>query len=195
MNDDDLRERLRMADPSASLPRLTPELTANLVEDAMTTTTSIPTSGRWKVLLVAAVVLATAGLGWFFAGTMLPGRTVAPTASTQPAVVRLKATTDTAKCRPPEAATLDGSADFAFAGTVTDVSGASVTLTVTHVYRGQAAGQVQVSLDGNSESLAGGDVERGAAYLISSAQGSVLGCGYSGAADTPGLERLFTEAF
>jgi hypothetical protein len=161
----------------------------------MTTTTPIPTSARWKVLLVAAVVLATAGLGWFVAGTLLPGSTVAPAAPTAPAVVRLNATTDTAKCRPPEVATLDGSADFAFAGTVTDVSGSIVTLTVTHVYRGQAAGQVQVTLGGNSESLAGGDVTRGAAYLISSAQGGVLGCGYSGAADTPGLEQLFTEAF
>lgn len=195
MSDDDLRDRLRASDPTASLPRLTPEHTANLVEEAMTTTTPIPTSGRWKVLLVAAVVLATAGLGWFFAGTVLPGRTVSPAAPTPAAVVRLNATTDTAKCRAPEAATLDGSADFAFAGTVTDVSGAVVTLTVTHVYRGQAAGQVQVTLDGNSESLAGGDVTRGAAYLISSAQGSVLGCGYSGAADTPGLEQLFTAAF
>jgi hypothetical protein len=195
MNDDDLRERLRVSDPSASLPRLAPQRTANLVEEAMTTTTPIPTSGRWKVLLVAAVVLATAGLGWFFAGTVLPGRTVSPAAPTPAAVVRLNATTDTAKCRAPEAGTLDGSADFAFAGTVADVSGAIVTLTVTHVYRGQAADQVQVALDGNSESLAGGDVTRGAAYLISSARGSVLGCGYSGAADTPGLEQLFTEAF
>lgn len=194
MNDDELRRRLRVADPSTSLPRLAPEQTANLVEEAMTTTTPISTSGRWKVLLVAAVVLATAGLGWFVAGTMLPG-TVAPSAPAAPAVVRLNATADTAKCRPPEAATLEASADFAFAGTVTDVSGAIVTLTVTHVYRGQAAGQVQVTLDGTSESLAGGDVTRGAAYLISSAQGGVLGCGYSGAADTPGLEQLFAEAF
>ncbi len=192
MNDDDLRARLRLADPSASLPRLAPGQTANLVEETMTTTTPIPTSSRWKVLLVAAVVLATAGLGWFVAGALLPGRTAAPTT---PAVVRLTATADTAKCRPPEASTLAGSADFAFAGTVTDVSGTTVTLTVTHVYRGQAAGQVQVRIDGNSESLAGAEVKPGVAYLISSTKDAVLGCGYSGAADTPGLEALFTEAF
>lgn len=197
MTDDGLRARLKSADPAAALPRLAPDQASRLITETMTTPTAATrTGGRGRVLLAAALVLAVAGVGWLFAGNLLAGQPDVPRTPGAGPVVRLSAGTASAKCRPPEPATLAAGADFAFAGTVTAVSGRAVTFTVTRVYRGPAAGEVEVELDGRSESLAGGGAPRvGVDYLVSATAGAVLGCGYSGEADTQGLRQLFEAAF
>jgi hypothetical protein len=102
-----------------------------------------------------------------------------------------------AKCREPQAARLAETADFAFAGTVTGIAGNVVTLDVTKVYRGAAAGQARVEQAGDSseQMLGSGKFETGKDYLVAAAQGSVMICGYSGEADLPGLRELFEKAF
>ncbi|MCC6495163.1 MAG: hypothetical protein IT193_02765 [Propionibacteriaceae bacterium] len=198
MTDDGLRERIKLVDPSASLPLLAADQASRLMEETMSTpAASTPPTGSRRVLLAAALVLAVAGVGWLFAGNILAGQPDVPRTPGAGPVVRLTAGTASAKCRAPEAATLAASADFAFAGTVKAVSGQDVTFTVTRVYRGAAASEVQVELDdGRSESLVGsGPARVGLGYLISAADGAVIGCGYSGEADSQGLRQLFEAAF
>ncbi len=198
VTDDGLRERLKLADPSASLPLLAGDRASRLMAETMSTpTTSAPAAGRRRVLLAAALVLAVAGVGWLFAGNLLAGQPDVPRTPGAGPVVRLTAGTASAKCRAPEAATLAASADFAFAGTVKAVSGQAVTFTVTRVYRGPAASEVELDLDdGRSESLVGsGSARVGLGYLIAAADGAVIGCGYSGEADSQGLRQLFEAAF
>jgi hypothetical protein len=85
----------------------------------------------------------------------------------------------------------------AFAGTVTDVSGGQATLNVDRWYAGGTADQVVLTVPSGVTSVAidgGIDLEKGKRYLITAAQGTVNGCGYSGPA-TPDFEKSFDEAF
>ena len=200
MTDDDLRARLRHADPAASLPPAAPAHLRSLVEDTMTTAT-VAARPRYAVPAAAALVLlAAAAAGW-----LLPrppqdpsgSGTVVAAPSTPAAVVRLTATGARAKCVEPTSGVLAATADFAFAGTVTGVAGDVVTLRVTRVHRGAAAGTVEVAQQGEtSESLMGsGRFEIGEDYLVASSEGTVLICGYSGEAGTPGLTGLYDRAF
>lgn len=192
MNDAELREHLRSADPAASLTPLLPEQLTGLMEDAVTQPVQQPRTMYWRTAVAAAAVLAVAGGGWLI-GTQRSSQPQAP--ATPAAAIRISAGSQLVKCRPPEAATLDDSADFAFAGRVAAVAGGQVTFEVGKVYRGPAATRVELTLDGNSESLMGSSIAVGASYLIATAQGALLGCGYSGTADTPGLADLFAAAF
>ena len=192
MNGSELRERLRSADPAASLAPLPSDQLTRLMEDTMAAPTDQPRTMYWRTAAAAAAVLAVAGGGWLV-GSQRSSQPQAP-ASPAPAI-RISAGSQMVKCRPPEVATLAGSADFAFAGKVAAVAGTQVTFEVSTVYRGPAANRVEVSLDGSSESLMGGSIAVGASYLISSADGALLGCGYSGTSDTPGLAELFRQAF
>ena len=84
----------------------------------------------------------------------------------------------------------------AFAGTVTSVEGDTVTIDVDHWYAGGTADTVTLTQPGGSQSIAldGVDFRQGERYLVTAAEGTVNGCGYSGPA-TPDLERAFAEAF
>lgn len=192
MNGSELRERLCSADPAAALAPLPSDQLTRLMEDTMAAPTDQPRTMYWRTAVAAAAVLAVAGGGWLV-GSQRSSQPQAP-ASPAPAI-RISAGSQMVKCRPPEVATLAGSADFAFAGKVAAVAGTQVTFEVSTVYRGPAANRVEVSLDGSSESLMGGSIAVGASYLISSADGALLGCGYSGTSDTPGLAELFRQAF
>ncbi|XVV08800.1 hypothetical protein ACQP2X_28595 [Actinoplanes sp. CA-131856] len=191
MTDDDLRARLRRADPARSLPA---SPTRFPLEEIMTTATPAPPRKRPLIALAAAaLVLVAAGIGWL---TLRPEET--PTVTTQELrTVQLTAPGVQAKCVEPTAEVLAERADFAFAGTVTAVEGATVTLDVTHVYRGSAAGQVQIAQAGDSseQMMGSGKFENGGKYLVSSSQGAMLICGYSGEADAEGLQGLYDRAF
>lgn len=190
-DDDDLRARLRGADPAAGLPPLPPGRIDTLMEETMSRTAA--PSRRRPVLLATAAVLALVVAG--AAGWVLTRPDPAPTAPA--ASVRISATGIRAKCVEPTATKLAESADFAFAGTVTAVTGEVVTVRVTQVFRGEAAGQVEIAqTSGASEQLLGsGGFETGKDYLVSSSAGTMLICGYSGEAATPGLRELFETAF
>jgi 4-amino-4-deoxy-L-arabinose transferase-like glycosyltransferase len=197
IENDDLRSRLRRADPAASLAPLTPDEVTRLLE--ATTSTAVPTrSGtdrqrRFTVLVAAALVLlAAAGGGW------LMTRSTPSTTHPVAAVVNLTSADGARQsCGEPTAPQLASFPDFAFAGTVTSVSDNVVTLSVTRVYKGAKADEVRVrSTGGESEPAAGGGrFEPGKKYLIASYRGLVNDCGYSGAADTPGLRELYDAAF
>lgn len=191
MNDTELRAHLRAADPAAVLAPMTPDQYTRLMEEAMTHTSTTPRR-PWRVLAAAAAVLVVAAGGWLFADL----QSARPQAPATPApAIQLTAGSQLAKCRAPEASVLAGSADVAFAATVAAVSDQTARFTVTRVFRGEASTEVELTLDGSSESLMGGSVTVGAAYLIAATDGSLLGCGYSGTADTPGLAELYRQAF
>ena len=72
MTDDELRDRLRAADPAASLPPADPERVARLLEDVMSTElttenreTGTRDRGPLTWLVAAAAVVVIAGIGLF----------------------------------------------------------------------------------------------------------------------------------
>ena len=84
----------------------------------------------------------------------------------------------------------------AFRGPVTDVTGDVVRLSVDHWYTGGSADVVELSQPGanTSATLDGVTFEDGQTYLVTAANGTVNGCGFSGLA-TPDLQKAFAEAF
>ena len=200
--DDDLRSRMRHADPAASLAPLAPDETSRLLEDTMTmtTTTTVPprvTTGRRRRLAVgvaaALVLLTAAGAGWLTRSAPPAINAVKPAA----VLVSLTVADAHGKCVPPTAEILATGTDFAFAGTVTGIAGDVVTLSVTHIYKGAKADEVRLGqAPGRSEQLMGsGQFETGQKYLIASSESGVLTCGYSGEADSLGLQDLYDQAF
>ncbi|XVU21606.1 hypothetical protein ACQPZJ_30585 [Actinoplanes sp. CA-054009] len=193
MTDDDLRARLRRADPARDLAPASPERFP--LEEIMTTAPPRATRRRPLIALAAAaLVLVAAGIGWL----TLRGEEKTPTVATQELrTVQLTAPGVQAKCVEPTAEVLAERADFAFAGTVTAVEGATVTLDITHLYRGSAADQVQIAQAGDSseQMMGSGKFENGKKYLVASSQGAMLICGYSGEADAVGLQGLYDSAF
>ncbi len=202
-DDDDLRARLHGADPAAGMAPIAPDRHTRLLEMTMTIATAAPRlNTRMLTLAAAALVLIAAVGGWFLTrpqdNSSGPGNVAAaPSPSSADQIVRITAPGIAAKCREPSAAMLEDSADFAFAGTVTSVYRDLVTLKVTQVYRGGPAVAVEVAQTGDiSETMLGsGKFEIGQDYLVSSSEGSMLICGYSGEADSPGLRELFDAAF
>jgi hypothetical protein len=192
MTDDDLRARIREADPAASMAAASPDEVRLLLEKTMTTmpettTTTTAAGGRRRnyALAAAALVLVVAGAGW---------------ALTRPeeSTVRLTGPAPiAAKCVEPSAERLAASADLAFAGTVTALTATTVTMDVTHVYKGAGADRAEVTQTGEtSEQLMGsGKFETGKDYLVASSAGAVMICGYSGEAATPGLREMYEQAF
>jgi hypothetical protein len=190
-DDDELRARLRHADPAASLEPASPDQVAHLVEEAMSRKTR-----TWVLPVAAALVLIAGGTAWAVTRPDTPVPP-APTPAGPARIVELTATGVQAKCREPEPQQLAESADFAFEGTVQLIENGRVMLTATRVFRGEAANDVVVSQAGESseQMLGSGKFETGKSYLVSAADGSVLICGYSGEADSPGLRELFEAAF
>ena len=201
--DDDLRSRLRRADPAASLAPVTPDEAAPLLEATRAGTgpprTTTTDRQRRRTVLVAAalVLLAAAGAGWLLTRPTPP----VTGAATPPAVVVNLTDAGNARlsCAEPTAQILATISDFAFAGTVTGIADGVVTLSITQVYRGAQADEVRVEQAGDEfEQLPGsgnGQYETGRRYLIASGKGLVNGCGFSGEADTPDLQKLYDDAF
>jgi hypothetical protein len=207
---DELRARLRAADPASSLPRSDPDRVARLLEDIMShTQTAEPgtdgTDGTrqrspltW--LAAAAVVVIIAGGGAF---ALLNGGTDSSTPATSPPEAATTtelhapgAGATTGRCLPPSVDALSG-ADVAFDGTVEGIEGDLVTLRPTHWYAGQPTDLVTVK--GPSEELqqllVAVDFQDGGRYLVAASRGDqVLVCGLS-AAFSPRLAGLYGKAF
>jgi hypothetical protein len=221
VTDDDLRARLRRTDPAATLPPASPDDVDRLLGDTMTTTALRPAPHRWAILAAAAFVLIVAAAGWLLTRPSpdrdvatapipsdRPATTTAPVPSDRPVTTTAPVPSDgpattialdgvAAKCREPRPDQLAKTAEFAFAGTVTDISANMVTIVVSHTYKGAAFAEVKVAQEGDSseQMLGSGKFETGRRYLVASAQGQVLICGYSGEADSPGLQELYDRAF
>jgi hypothetical protein len=192
VTDDDLRARLRRADPAASLEPASPDQVAHLVEEAMSRKTR-----RWALPVAAALVLIAGGTAWALTRPDAPVTTAVPTPAGPAKIVELAATGVQAKCREPEPQRLAESADFAFEGTVKLIENGRVRLTATRVFRGETVAEVVVKQAGESseQMLGSGKFEIGKSYLVSAAGGSMLICGYSGEVESPGLRELFEAAF
>ena len=85
--------------------------------------------------------------------------------------------------------------DVAFEGTVTEVDGTTVTLSVDEWFTGGSADDVVLNAPQGMEALIGGiPFVAGEQYLISAQGGNVNYCGFSGPS-TPEYRTAFQEAF
>jgi hypothetical protein len=195
---DDLRVRLSRLDPApASLDPVESPRAQELLERIMATpvltpsTSSAPSSRRPGVVAAWAAAAAVVAIGSASAGIALRPDNAAPTTL----ALNLPASGVMASCIQ---FSIDVLKDMspAFAGTVTSVEGDTVTLDVDHWYAGGSADTVTLTQPGGSTSVAldGVDFQQGQRYLVTAAQGTVNGCGYSGPA-TAELEQAFSEAF
>jgi len=209
---DELRARLRAADPASSVPRSDPDRVARLLEDTMSHPQTPESSAdgtrqrsplTWLVAAAAVVIIAGVGVFAVMNQTQDSGSPAAgpePTASTSAAgTTELRApgaAATSGRCLPPSADALSG-AEVAFDGTVEEIEGDLVTLRTTRWYAGSSTDLVTVR--GPSEDLqallAAVDFQDGGRYLVAAAaDGRVMVCGFS-AAYSPRLERLYDQAF
>ena len=143
------------------------------------------------VAAVAALVLAVAG------GIALTGGEDAPPVAAGETMELTAGGEDVmASCIAFSVGELEAVAEVAFGGTVTDVDGATVTLTVDTWYRGEEGVEtVVLNAPQGMEALIGGiPFVVGEEYLISAQGGSVNYCGFSGPA-TPEYRASFEAAF
>lgn len=202
-SDDELRARLRAADPASSLPPADPSRVARLLEDTMANDvltesreTGTRNRGPLTWLVAAAAVVLIAGVGLFGFLNHDAGDDV-PTAGHQPSVTHLTAPAagSQGKCMVPNTRVLRLQT-LAFEGTVQDISGDVVTLAPSHVYAGDVADVVEVeapSADLQALVLAT-KFEKGGRYLVSATDGKVTVCGFSGPY-TADLAALYDQAF
>ena len=191
---DELRERLRRADPAG--PPLDPDPSRpapELLERTMSRPVldaAAPSRDRRRLAAAAAVVLLVGGGAAY---TLRAG----DTAASGPAVslALTGAGTSMASCAPFDVAFLRDMSP-AFAGTVVSTDGGEVVLEVERWYAGGDADRVVLRQPdaASSAALDGVAFEPGQRYLVTAADGTVNGCGYSGPA-TPELEASFDEAF
>ena len=208
---DELRARLRAADPASFLPRSDPDRVARLLEETMShpeTPESRADGTRhrgpltWLVAAAAAVIIAGVGVFAVMNGqdSGTPAAGPEPSASTGAGgVTELRAPgagATTGRCLPPSADVLSGAA-VAFDGTVEGIKDDLVTLQATHWYAGSPTDLVTVK--GPSEELqqllVAVDFQDGGRYLVAASDGGrVMVCGFSDEF-SPRLERLYDQAF
>lgn len=207
-SDDELRARLQRLDPAPPEMALdpSPSLRARQhLERAMTETTTASSSSpdqptrKSRVPLMAAAAAAIAALSIGAVMLNQGGGTATPKPQSTLAL-KLPGSAGGGpamnSCMMFDVSILKDMSP-AFAGTVTSVSADSVTIDVDHWYTGGSADVVTLSQLNPSGpvSIEGGvTFEQGKRYLITAAEGTVNGCGYSGEA-TADLEAAFNQAF
>lgn len=203
--DTPLRERLRAADPAASLPPADPDRVARLLEDVMSTElttenreTGTRNRGPLTWLVAAAAVLIIAGVGLFGVLNHDDDPAAPPTAADDKTVTELTAPSAAAyaaKCMVPNADIL-AQQTVAFEGTATAIADGMVTLAVSHWYTGDPTDLVRVQAPPAdlSKLIGAVDFERGGRYLVSATDGRVTVCGLS-APYTADLAALYDQAF
>ena len=214
--DPHLRALLAQSDPARSLApadppglaRLLHEIQEDTVSHDLDTRTDLPQQttelrrrGPLAWVVAAAAVAAIVGGGYAAVSSMQGNGTVeqAGPGSSQvdePVVVTLDAPDVLpARCAVPTPELL-GSAEVAFAGTVTAIDGDVVTLTPTETYAGEPADEIEVvGMHPDIRALAGQvEFEVGGTYLVSATDGQVSACGFSGEM-SPELQTLYEIAF
>ncbi|MFT4287537.1 hypothetical protein [Nocardioides sp.] len=190
MDDEQLRDRLRAADPAAGLTPLDPGQVTTLVE-ASSTPARRPAA--WLVGAAAAVILVLGGTVFALQSrggdpddelVADPGPVTVPT-------LALTVSPVTGKCLVPTPELLRD-VDEAFAGTVTAVDGDQVTITPTATFAGTPAETVTITAPTLPEIEV--RFEAGGSYLVAATDGQVRGCGFSGPA-TAELQSLYDQAF
>jgi|SRR6478609_7854496 len=204
MNDDELRQRMRTADPASALPPGDPAGVARLVEDVMSTelTTENRETGThersrltWIVAAAAVVVIASAGI--LGVRALTGDDTTPPPVASEPASIELgvSGSAGSGKCMVPTAEAL-ATADVAFDGTVTSMAGGEVVLEPTTWYAGGPAASVVLTAPSEQmqEVASAVSFEVGGRYLVSAVGGNVTLCGFS-APYSEELATLYGQAF
>jgi hypothetical protein len=150
-----------------------------------------------RLILAAAASVAVVGLGTVVAGNLNgdTGSVNAPEAT----VLALKAPGGDPMmqmCLAFDVAALR-TMPVALAGTVTSLADKTVTLDVDRWYKGGDAEQVTIALppgDISPALIPGVDFVQGEQFLVTAAEGTVNGCGFSGPA-TAEMKKSFDEAF
>lgn len=198
---DDLRDRLRAADPVATVPA-DPSRIRTLTEAAMSSTlddtgrTSRPggrrTPNGLRVLAAAAAVAAVAALGT--AGLLVLGPDDPPAAAPEVLELALPPGDVMSSCLQYSVEIL-AEMPVAFSGTATDVGEGTVRLEVDRWYRGGSADVVELeNPTGPMTSIDGIEFAAGSRYLVTATDGAVNGCGYTAGWTEP-MARDFAEAF
>jgi hypothetical protein len=205
MNDDELRARLRAADPARRdapaeswIDELV-EATVTMNEQAGqdNRTEEARRRSRWLVPAVAAAAVAAIAVVGY---SVVAGDDGGGTKDEQQTELALTMPANDPNA--PIAMCMELTADAlrpvetAFAGTATDVTGDQVTLDVDRWYKGGDADVVQLTSSTDAGVLLEGGVEftEGEGYLVTATEGTVNGCGFSGA-HTDDLAAIFDEAF
>ena len=202
--DDELRARLRAADPADSLPPADPSRVARLLEETMSHDTTTPVGpetrssrGPLTWLVAAAAVLLIVGVGIFGLVGRDSGSDRVPSAAPAPSVTELHAPAagSTGRCMVPNARVLS-TQTVAVDATVASITDGVVTLVPTRFYAGDPTDVVTVSAPPTDlRALIGAtEFEKGGRYLVSATDGTVTVCGFSGpwSAD---LAALYDRAF
>jgi hypothetical protein len=193
--DDTLQDRLRGADPAASLSPADPTRVARLLEDTMATAPDAAARRRWPAWLAAAAAVAVVAGGMFWLADR-GGDSPAPVAEPAPTLTTLGAPTAGAgKCMVPTAELL-GTQTLAVDGTVTDLTDGVATLEVTRWYAGEPTDLLRVEAPAEDLTALVGAVhfEVGQRYLVAGTSEGLAACGMSGAY-SPELAALYSEAF
>jgi hypothetical protein len=197
--DPELLARLHAADPASSLPEADPARVAQLLEEAMSETTTRPPESRghgargrgpltW--LAAAAAVAVVAGA----AAVGLAHRDDDSSAATQASVTQLRAARTSGLCVLPSSHVLRLQT-VAFRGTLVSVTDRVATFRAAQWYAGRPTQLVKVRMvpAGIPETLQAGDLAVGRDYLVAASDGFVTGCGLTGPV-TPKLQRLYDGA-
>ncbi|TFD67354.1 hypothetical protein [Cryobacterium gelidum] len=200
MHDDDraLRDRLRAADPARALPPASPTWLDHRMEQIMTnqsatTTTRTPeaprgTFRRWMPMVGIAAGLAIAAA--IVAPLVLGGPEPTVEALQPPMGDGLAS----GSCAALEPATV-AAQEQAFAATVLPTQGDTVLLEVTERFAGDVADRVEVAQgDAMTSDSSGVLFTVGQSYLISAVNGTITGCGVTGA-DSAELRAVYDAAF
>jgi hypothetical protein len=179
VNDDELRHRLKAADPATPSPATS--WIPDLVEATMNTPIEHDKRGRsWLLPLAAAAAVAVLAVGGF---AVLNDDDGSEKVAAEPTSVTLTVPGGDAmnSCMMFDPAFLKD-AEIAFSGTVAQTDDASVTLDVDRWYQGGDADQVVLEHSGANTQVAldGVDFADGKRYLVSASDGMVTTCGYSG---------------
>ena len=198
MHDDDraLRDQLRAADPARSLPPASPTWLDHRMEQIMTDhspATVTPTAPqrafrRWMPVVGVAAGLAIA------AAIVVPLVVGGP----EPTVEALQPPMDgglaSGSCLRLEPATV-AAQEQAFAATVLQIQGDTVLLEVTERFAGDVADRVAVTqVDAITSDFSGVPFEVGQSYLVGAVDGTISGCGVTGA-DSAELRAVYDAAF
>ena len=200
MHDDDraLRDQLRAADPARALPPASLTWLDHRMEQLMTdqflaTTTVTPeaprgTFRRWRpVVGVAAGVFIAAAI----VVPLVLGGSEPTVEALQPPVGGGLAS---GSCLVLEPATV-AAQEQAFAATVLQIQGDTVMLEVTERFAGDVADRVEVAqVDAMTSDFSGVPFEVGQSYLVGAVEGTITGCGVTGA-DSAELRTVYDAAF
>lgn len=218
MNDDEMRDRLRRADPATSLPPADAGATARRLEVTMShdpdsppvdetraTGTRHRSNLTWLVAAAAVVLIAAVGVFGLMnrdtddAGPVVDGGPAAGAPSdTEPASTLTQLSVDGAtegRCMVPNAELLR-SQSLAFDGTVESLTDGVATLAPTEFFAGDPTDLVAVAAPGEElQALLGAvDFREGERYLVSATDGRVTLCGFT-APYSSQLASLYAEAF